>query len=306
MDCFAALAMTGAVRAKCYCSRRLGAHGRLRSAAAQSIAAGLPFQPKRRALSAKEPKVDEALAVAHGLKPDEYPRFVALIGRTPTFTELGIVSAMWNEHCSYKSSRLHLRRLPTKGPRVIQGPGENAGRHRHRRRRRLRLQDGEPQPSLVHRALPGRGDRGRRHPARRLHHGRAAGRLPQLPALRLARSPQDPPSRRRRGRRASAATAIRSACRRSAARSASTSATTATSSSTRWRSASRGATRSSTPRRPASGIRSSISARRPAATASTARPWPRPPSRRTPKRSARPCRSAIRSPRSCCSRPASS
>ena len=78
-------------------------------------------------MGAQEPKVDEALAVGHGLKPDEYSRFVALIGRTPTFTELGIVSAMWNEHCSYKSSRLHLRGLPTKGPHVIQGPGENAG-----------------------------------------------------------------------------------------------------------------------------------------------------------------------------------
>jgi phosphoribosylformylglycinamidine synthase len=78
-------------------------------------------------LNDREPKVDEALAVAHGLKPDEYARFVALIGRTPTFTELGIVSAMWNEHCSYKSSRLHLRKLPTTAPWVIQGPGENAG-----------------------------------------------------------------------------------------------------------------------------------------------------------------------------------
>ena len=67
-------------------------------------------------MGAQEPKVDEALAVGHGLKPDEYSRFVALIGRTPTFTELGIVSAMWNEHCSYKSSRLHLRGLPTKAP----------------------------------------------------------------------------------------------------------------------------------------------------------------------------------------------
>ncbi len=75
----------------------------------------------------REPKVDEALAIEHGLKPEEYARFVALIGRTPTFTELGIVSAMWNEHCSYKSSRLHLRKLPTKAPWVIQGPGENAG-----------------------------------------------------------------------------------------------------------------------------------------------------------------------------------
>src|ERR1700678_764805 len=74
-----------------------------------------------------EPHVDEALAIAHGLAREEYARFVALIGRIPTFTELGVVSAMWNEHCSYKSSRLHLRMLPTKAHWVIQGPGENAG-----------------------------------------------------------------------------------------------------------------------------------------------------------------------------------
>ena len=78
-------------------------------------------------MTATEPKVDEKLAVAHGLKPDEYARLVKLIGRTPSFTELGIVSAMWNEHCSYKSSRLHLSKLPTKAPHVIHGPGENAG-----------------------------------------------------------------------------------------------------------------------------------------------------------------------------------
>ena len=63
----------------------------------------------------------------HGLTEDEYQRFVGLIGREPTITELGIVSAMWNEHCSYKSSRLHLKTLPTQAPWVIQGPGENAG-----------------------------------------------------------------------------------------------------------------------------------------------------------------------------------
>ncbi|GEO98729.1 phosphoribosylformylglycinamidine synthase subunit PurL [Methylobacterium haplocladii] len=63
----------------------------------------------------------------HGLTPDEYARFRGLIGRDPTLTELGIVSAMWNEHCSYKSSRKHLRGLPTTAPWVIQGPGENAG-----------------------------------------------------------------------------------------------------------------------------------------------------------------------------------
>ncbi|MET0749319.1 MAG: phosphoribosylformylglycinamidine synthase subunit PurL [Rhizobium sp.] len=67
------------------------------------------------------------LIAAHGLKPDEYQRILDLIGREPTFTELGIFSAMWNEHCSYKSSKKWLRTLPTKGKRVIQGPGENAG-----------------------------------------------------------------------------------------------------------------------------------------------------------------------------------
>src|SRR5712671_4373820 len=74
-----------------------------------------------------EPKITPALIAEHGLKPDEYERFRALIDREPSFTELGIVSAMWNEHCSYKSSKVHLRGLPTKAPWVIQGPGENAG-----------------------------------------------------------------------------------------------------------------------------------------------------------------------------------
>ncbi len=74
-----------------------------------------------------EPAITPALIAQHGLKPDEYDRILKLIGRTPSFTELGIFSAMWNEHCSYKSSRLHLRTLPTKAPWVIQGPGENAG-----------------------------------------------------------------------------------------------------------------------------------------------------------------------------------
>ncbi len=67
------------------------------------------------------------LIASHGLKPDEYQRILGLIGREPTFTELGIFSAMWNEHCSYKSSKKWLKTLPTTGPRVIQGPGENAG-----------------------------------------------------------------------------------------------------------------------------------------------------------------------------------
>jgi phosphoribosylformylglycinamidine synthase subunit PurL len=74
-----------------------------------------------------EPAITPELIAEHGLKPDEYERIVKLIGRTPSFTELGIFSAMWNEHCSYKSSKIHLRTLPTKAPWVIQGPGENAG-----------------------------------------------------------------------------------------------------------------------------------------------------------------------------------
>jgi len=78
-------------------------------------------------MTVKPPRITPALVEAHGLKPDEYERIRELIGRTPSFTELGIFSAMWNEHCSYKSSKIHLRTLPTKAPWVIQGPGENAG-----------------------------------------------------------------------------------------------------------------------------------------------------------------------------------
>ena len=69
---------------------------------------------------------DQALE-RHGLTPEEYERIVATLGREPTGTELGIFSVMWSEHCSYKSSRVHLKTLPTTGPRVLQGPGENAG-----------------------------------------------------------------------------------------------------------------------------------------------------------------------------------
>ena len=71
--------------------------------------------------------VNEKVAIEHGLKTDEYKKICKLLKRTPNITELGIFSAMWNEHCSYKSSRLHLKKLPTKGKKVIQGPGENAG-----------------------------------------------------------------------------------------------------------------------------------------------------------------------------------
>jgi phosphoribosylformylglycinamidine synthase II len=71
--------------------------------------------------------MDAAVLERHGLKPDEYERIVTFLGREPNLTELGIFSVMWSEHCSYKSSRVHLRTLPTEGPQVLQGPGENAG-----------------------------------------------------------------------------------------------------------------------------------------------------------------------------------
>ena len=72
-------------------------------------------------------KITKQIVEKHGLKTDEFENIKKLLKREPNFLELGIFSAMWNEHCSYKSSRLHLKKLPTKGKQVIQGPGENAG-----------------------------------------------------------------------------------------------------------------------------------------------------------------------------------
>ncbi len=71
--------------------------------------------------------VTPQLLAQHGITAEEYERILAALGRTPSLTELGIYSVMWSEHCSYKSSRVHLKRLPTKSDRVVQGPGENAG-----------------------------------------------------------------------------------------------------------------------------------------------------------------------------------
>ena len=75
----------------------------------------------------QEPAITPDLVASHGIKPDEWERLLGILGRQPSFTELGIFSAMWNEHCSYKSSKIHLKKLPTTGPQVICGPGENAG-----------------------------------------------------------------------------------------------------------------------------------------------------------------------------------
>ncbi len=77
--------------------------------------------------AAAEPETHLTTALEHGLSAEEWERILKALGRKPTMTELGIFSAMWNEHCSYKSSRVHLKKFPTGGPRVLQGPGENAG-----------------------------------------------------------------------------------------------------------------------------------------------------------------------------------
>jgi phosphoribosylformylglycinamidine synthase subunit PurL len=74
-----------------------------------------------------EIKVTPEIAAEHGLTPDEFARVKKILGRDPNITELGIFSVMWSEHCSYKSSKVHLKRLPTRGKLVVQGPGENAG-----------------------------------------------------------------------------------------------------------------------------------------------------------------------------------
>src|ERR671915_147657 len=77
--------------------------------------------------SAGEPPVTAELVASHGITPDEYQKIVRILGREPNYTELGIFSVMWSEHCSYKSSREYLKSLPTEGRHVLQGPGENAG-----------------------------------------------------------------------------------------------------------------------------------------------------------------------------------
>ena len=78
-------------------------------------------------MTSAQPKVTLDLALAHGLTPEEYDRVIGCLDREPTFTELGLFSALWSEHCAYKHSRIFLRALPTTADHVLQGPGENAG-----------------------------------------------------------------------------------------------------------------------------------------------------------------------------------
>ena len=171
------------------------------------------------------------LIAQHQLTPDEYRKIVGILGREPNYTELGIFSVMWSEHCSYKSSRLHLKKLPTRGKLVVQGPGENAGiidigggyviafkieSHNH--------------PSFIE-PFQGAATGVGRHSARHFHHGRAAHRGARFAALRPAGRSRDrraqPPHSEPAWWPASRTTAIASACPPWAASAFSSPATTA-------------------------------------------------------------------------------
>src|SRR4051812_19327952 len=84
-----------------------------------------PVRPLAR--SQAEPPITPDLVAQHGLSDEEYERILDILGRAPTYTELGVFSALWSEHCGYKNSKPLLRQLPTTAPWVLQGPGENAG-----------------------------------------------------------------------------------------------------------------------------------------------------------------------------------
>ena len=150
---------------------------------------------------AGEPAVDLGQAHAHGLSDDEYRAVERWLGRTPTFTELGVFSVMWSEHCSYKSSRRHLRMMPEQGAALVGGAGRERRRARRRRRMGRGVQNRKPQPSLVRRTLPGRRDRRGRNPARYFHDGRAADRQHGFAEVRRVRPSAHTLPARRRGRR---------------------------------------------------------------------------------------------------------
>jgi phosphoribosylformylglycinamidine (FGAM) synthase-like enzyme len=85
------------------------------------------LKPARNAKAPRMTDITPQIVADHGLSEEEYARILNALGRTPNLVELGIFSVMWSEHCSYKSSRIHLKKLPTEAPWVICGPGENAG-----------------------------------------------------------------------------------------------------------------------------------------------------------------------------------
>ena len=122
-----------------------------------------------------------------GLTDHEYELIVEKLEREPNEVELAVFSLMWSEHCGYKHSRRLLKTLPTEGPKLILGPGENAGAVAVGGGLVARVQGRVPQPPERGRAVPGRRDRRRRDPARRVRDRRAADRDPRLAALRRGR-----------------------------------------------------------------------------------------------------------------------
>ena len=249
--------------------------------------------------------IDPQVLERHGLKPDEYERIVQFLGREPNLTELGIFSVMWSEHCSYKSSRVHLKTLPTEGPQVLQGPGENAGA--------VDIGDGlaavfkiesHNHPSFIE---PYQGAATGVGGIIRDIFTMGARPIALLNSLRFGPldAPGTPPAARRRRRRhcrlrqqhrhpdRRRRNRLRAVLRRQPARQ-------------RVLPRHRQGVRHHQGRRVGRRQRrSTTSARRPAATAFTARRWRRRSSTRSRPKSVRPCRSAIRSWRSCCSRRAS-
>ena len=129
---------------------------------------------------------DEPRTASSGSPTPSTTRSSSKLGREPNEVELAMFSLMWSEHCGYKHSRRLLKTLPTEGPRLVLGPGENAGAVAVGRRAGVRVQGRVAQPPERGRAVPGRGDRRRRDPARRVRDRRAPDRDPRLAALRRA------------------------------------------------------------------------------------------------------------------------
>ena len=239
------------------------------------------------------------LVAEHGLTPDEYQRILEHLGREPNFIELGIFSVMWSEHCSYKSSRVQLDEAPHHGPAGDLRPRRERRRGRHRRRPGLVFKmESHNHPSYIEPyqgAATGVGGIMRDV----FTMGARPDRPAQRPALRRPGPPEDPPPGRRRGRGHRRLRQLRGRAHRRRRDQLPPRLQ-------RQHPGQRHVRRPGRRRqdlllgRPGVGpARWSTSAPRPAATASTARPWPRPSSTRTPTRSARPCRSATPSPRSC-------
>ena len=225
--------------------------------------------------------VDNAIATpekhqpyeALGLKPDEYEQIKQILGRRPTSGELAMYSVMWSEHCSYKSSQGAPAAVRPEGQRRdARAPHGRHGRERRRRRHRRGLgghvQDREPQPPELHRAVPGRGDRRRRHRARHHLDGRAPRRRHGCAAIRRHRPSRHGPRRCPGSSAASASTATASGSRTSAARPGSTRSTRPTPSSMRSPSEPSATKTCTSPTPAASATKSCCSAREQAETAS--------------------------------------